>query len=135
MLHSEEKLNEHLNLIFSIQELEYLAEGLEGRSSNPVAVLFDTLLHPEADFGFKYPPVLQWKFEPHHYIPHIVLGKGPPGGAWHVRQTLNFYTYYIRLLIGCGFYSKCPFIFFELLSCTASHHHCIHVGSPEALLG
>lgn len=62
-----------------------MAEGLEGRSSNPVAVLFDTLLHPDADFGFNYPPVLDWKLEPEHYIPHMVLGKGPPGGAWHVR--------------------------------------------------
>lgn len=94
---SEEKLNSHLNLIFSNQELEYLAEGLEGRSSNPVAVLFDTLLHPEADFGFKYPPVLQWKFEPHQCIPHIVLGKGPPGGAWHVRITLTFLISYVHV--------------------------------------
>lgn len=67
-----------------IQDLEYLSEGLEGRSSNPVAVLFDTLLHPDADFGYDYPSVLHWKLEQHHYIPHLVLGKGPPGGAWHV---------------------------------------------------
>lgn len=67
-----------------IQDLEYLSEGLEGRSTNPVAVLFDTLLHPDADFGKDYPSVLHWKLEQHHYIPHLVLGKGPPGGAWHV---------------------------------------------------
>ncbi|OWK04454.1 hypothetical protein Celaphus_00016448 [Cervus elaphus hippelaphus] len=64
-------------------DLQYLSEGLEGRSSNPVAVLFDTLLHPDADFGYDYPSVLHWKLEQHHYIPHLVLGKGPPGGAWH----------------------------------------------------
>ena len=69
-----------------------MAEGLEGRSSNPIAVLFDTLLHPDADFGFNYPPVLHWKLEPHHYIPHIVLGKGPPGGAWHVSKTFIICT-------------------------------------------
>ncbi|ETE63883.1 Oxidative stress-induced growth inhibitor 2, partial [Ophiophagus hannah] len=88
------KLKEAIHLSIVDQELEYLAEGLEGRSSNPVAILFDTLLHPEADFGFKYPPVLQWKFEPHQYIPHIVLGKGPPGGAWHSMEgsmlTISF---------------------------------------------
>lgn len=65
-----------------------MSEGLEGRSSNPVAVLFDTLLHPDADFGFDYPSVLHWELEQQHYVPHMVLGKGPPGGAWHVRKTL-----------------------------------------------
>nr|XP_033789350.1 oxidative stress-induced growth inhibitor 2 isoform X2 [Geotrypetes seraphini] len=81
ILHS--KLEEARHLSILDQDLEYLSEGLEGRSSNPVAVLFDTLLHPDVDFGYNYPSVLQWKLEQHHYIPHIVLGKGPPGGAWH----------------------------------------------------
>ncbi|KAH0617583.1 hypothetical protein JD844_015992 [Phrynosoma platyrhinos] len=92
ILHNKLKEASHLSLVD--QELEYLAEGLEGRSSNPVAVLFDTLLHPDADFGFNYPSVLHWKLEPHHYIPHIVLGKGPPGGAWHTMEgsmlTISF---------------------------------------------
>ncbi|KAM4704845.1 oxidative stress-induced growth inhibitor 2 [Rhinophrynus dorsalis] len=81
LLHS--KLEESRHLSIPEQDLEYLSEGLEGRSTNPVAVLFDTLLHPNADFGYDYPSVLQWKLEQEHYIPHIVLGKGPPGGAWH----------------------------------------------------
>ncbi|KAM4028001.1 oxidative stress-induced growth inhibitor 2 isoform 1-T2 [Anomaloglossus baeobatrachus] len=81
ILHS--KLEEARHLSIPEQDLEYLSEGLEGRSPNPVAVLFDTLLHPNADFGYDYPSVLQWKLEQEHYIPHIVLGKGPPGGAWH----------------------------------------------------
>lgn len=80
------KMREHSKLSFILQDLEYLSEGLEGRSSNPVAVLFDTLLHPDADFGYDYPSVLHWKLEQHNYIPHIVLGKGPPGGAWHVSK-------------------------------------------------
>ncbi|KAM8966849.1 oxidative stress-induced growth inhibitor 2 [Pelodytes ibericus] len=79
----QSKLEEARHLSIPEQDLEYLSEGLEGRSSNPVAVLFDTLLHPNADFGYDYPSVLQWKLEQEHYIPHIVLGKGPPGGAWH----------------------------------------------------
>uniref|UniRef100_A0A8D0L3I7 L-amino-acid oxidase n=1 Tax=Sphenodon punctatus TaxID=8508 RepID=A0A8D0L3I7_SPHPU len=81
ILHNKLEEARHLSIVD--QDLEYLSEGLEGRSSNPVAVLFDTLLHPDADFGFDYPPVLEWKLEQHHYIPHLVLGKGPPGGAWH----------------------------------------------------
>lgn len=84
------------NAVLSVplQDLEYLSEGLEGRSSNPVAVLFDTLLHPNADFGYDYPSVLQWKLEQEHYIPHIVLGKGPPGGAWHVSKSYILYALY-----------------------------------------
>ncbi|XP_036905224.1 oxidative stress-induced growth inhibitor 2 isoform X3 [Sturnira hondurensis] len=88
------KLQEARHLSIVDQDLEYLSEGLEGRSSNPVAVLFDTLLHPDADFGYDYPSVLHWKLEQHHYIPHLVLGKGPPGGAWHSMEgsmlTISF---------------------------------------------
>ena len=67
-----------------LQELESLCEGLEGRSSNPVAVLFDALCHPDADLGADNPSVLEWKFEEEHAINHIVLGKLRPGGAWQV---------------------------------------------------
>ncbi|KAJ8291024.1 hypothetical protein GJAV_G00020530 [Gymnothorax javanicus] len=68
------------------QDLQYLSEGLEGRSSNPVAVLFDTLLHPNADMGYEFPPVLQWRLESQHHIPHLVLGRAAPGGAWHAME-------------------------------------------------
>lgn len=72
-----------------MQDLEYLCEGLEGRSGNPVAVLFDTLLHPNADLGFEFPSVLQWRLEKKRHIPHLVLGKATPGGAWHVSFLLR----------------------------------------------
>lgn len=49
-----------------------------------MAVLFDTLLHPNADFGYEFPPVLQWRLENQHHVPHLVLGRAAPGGAWHV---------------------------------------------------
>ncbi|XP_072112850.1 oxidative stress-induced growth inhibitor 2 [Mobula birostris] len=78
------KLEEGVNVSVVDQDLEYLSEGLEGRSTNPVALLFDALLHPEADFRFDSPSVVQWKQEKHNSIPHIVLGKGPPGGSWHM---------------------------------------------------
>lgn len=72
-----------------LQDLEHLSEGLEGRSRNPVAVLFDTLLHPNADYGYEYPPVLQWRRDKQQHIPHLVLGRATPGGAWHVSSKLH----------------------------------------------
>ncbi|XP_028832514.1 oxidative stress-induced growth inhibitor 2 [Denticeps clupeoides] len=77
------KLQENKHAPITEQDLEHLSEGLEGRSPNPVGVLFDTLLHPNADLGFELPPLLQWKLEAHRHIPHLVLGKATPGGAWH----------------------------------------------------
>ena len=74
---------------FVRQDLEYLSEGLEGRSGNPVAVLFDTLMHPNADFGYELPPVVQWKRDKQQQIPHLVLGSATPGGAWHVRNLFS----------------------------------------------
>lgn len=75
-----------LSVSVCLQDLEYLCEGLEGRSSNPVAVLFDALLLPDSDFGLDRASPLAWRYEPERAIPHLVLGKGPPGGAWHVRS-------------------------------------------------
>ena len=67
-----------------LQSLEPLCEGLEGRSSNPVAVLFDALSHPDADLGADNPSLLEWRFEPRHHVDHMVLGKSRPGGSWQV---------------------------------------------------
>uniref|UniRef100_A0A672J183 Oxidative stress induced growth inhibitor family member 2 n=1 Tax=Salarias fasciatus TaxID=181472 RepID=A0A672J183_SALFA len=80
------KLQETKQLAITEQDLEYLSEGLEGRSSNPVAVLFDTLLHPNADFGYEFPSVLQWRRDKQQHIPHVVLGRATPGGAWHAME-------------------------------------------------
>ncbi|XP_038848749.1 oxidative stress-induced growth inhibitor 2-like [Salvelinus namaycush] len=80
------KLQETRHLPITEQDLEYLSEGLEGRSGNPVAVLFDTLLHPNADFGYEFPPVLQWRRDKQQHLPHLVLGRATPGGAWHVME-------------------------------------------------
>ncbi|XP_075880913.1 oxidative stress induced growth inhibitor 1 [Nelusetta ayraudi] len=80
------KLGEQPHLSLLQQDLEYLCEGLEGRSSNPVAVLFDSLLLPGSDFGLEHTSPLEWRYEPEHAVPHLVLGKGPPGGAWHAME-------------------------------------------------
>ncbi|XP_068578359.1 oxidative stress induced growth inhibitor 1 isoform X2 [Cebidichthys violaceus] len=84
LLHSKLREQPHLSLLE--QDLEYLCEGLEGRSSNPVAVLFDSLLLPDSDFGLDHTSPLAWRYEPERAIPHLVLGKGPPGGAWHAME-------------------------------------------------
>ncbi|GAB1288335.1 Oxidative stress-induced growth inhibitor family member 2 [Apodemus speciosus] len=86
-----------LPMVIIGSDLEYLSEGLEGRSSNPVAVLFDTLLHPDADFGYDSPSILHWKLEQHHYIPHLVLENNMEGsmltisfGNWMELPGLKF---------------------------------------------
>lgn len=84
LLQSKLKEQPHLSLLE--QDLEYLCEGLEGRSSNPVAVLFDSLLLPDSDFGLDHISPLEWRYEPERAVPHLVLGKGPPGGAWHAME-------------------------------------------------
>ncbi|KAJ8400842.1 hypothetical protein AAFF_G00391960 [Aldrovandia affinis] len=82
----QSKLEQHPHLSLLEQDLEYLCEGLEGRSSNPVAVLFDSLLLPDSDFGVDRVSPLLWRYRPEHAVPHMVLGKGPPGGAWHAME-------------------------------------------------
>ncbi|KAL3059336.1 hypothetical protein OYC64_011293 [Pagothenia borchgrevinki] len=74
------KLGEQPHLSLLEQDLEYLCEGLEGRSSNPVAVLFDSLLLPDSDFGLDHSSPLDWRYEPERSVPHLVLGRGPAGG-------------------------------------------------------
>ncbi|MGH0186488.1 UNVERIFIED_CONTAM: hypothetical protein FKN15_021736 [Acipenser sinensis] len=80
------KLEERPDVSLLEQDLEYLSEGLEGRSSNPAAVLFDTLLLPDGDFEQDCASSLQWRREHERSVPHLVLGKGPPGGAWHAME-------------------------------------------------
>lgn len=73
------------------QDLLMLADGLEGRSTNPVSLLLDSLQHPCADIGMDLPSMLEYKYHPEKQIDHIVLGKGPPGGSWH-RMDPNLRT-------------------------------------------
>lgn len=49
-----------------------------------MALLFDALMHPDADMGAENPPLVDWKREINHSVRHMVLGKGKPGGAWQV---------------------------------------------------
>ncbi|XP_067856238.1 oxidative stress induced growth inhibitor 1 isoform X2 [Heptranchias perlo] len=90
----QRKLEENCHLSIVDQDLERLCEGLEGRSSNPVAVLFDSLLLPDGDCGLDHAAPLWWQLETWQSLSHLVLGTGPPGGAWHAMEgsllTLSF---------------------------------------------
>jgi hypothetical protein len=66
------------------QDLEYLSDGLEGRSSNPVALLYDRLKHPDGDLGIDSPSCLSWTYDPSKEIDHICIGKSSgAGGSWN----------------------------------------------------
>lgn len=72
-------------------DLFSLADGLEGRSTNPVSLLLDSLQHPCADLGMELPCMVEYKYHPEKEIDHLVLGRGPPGGSWH-RMDPNLRT-------------------------------------------
>jgi len=84
MLHSRLTVDPDLSLVE--QDLEFLADGLEGRSNNPVSLLLDCLQRPQADLGLDLEPLLSWRSEPAAGSNHVVLGRGKPGGVW---QTLD----------------------------------------------
>lgn len=42
------------------QDLGHLATGLEGRTTNPVSLLLDSLEHPCADIGLELEPLVEW---------------------------------------------------------------------------
>uniref|UniRef100_A0A8C9RZF3 Oxidative stress induced growth inhibitor 1 n=1 Tax=Scleropages formosus TaxID=113540 RepID=A0A8C9RZF3_SCLFO len=68
------------------QNLEYLSEGLEGRSLSPLSLLLDALLRPEGDLGGTAESLLTWRRDPGQHLAHLVLGKGPIGGAWQAME-------------------------------------------------
>jgi len=79
-LHARLMVDPHLSLVQ--QDLQFLSEGLEGRSNYPVALLLDALQKPEADLGLKNPSLLEWRQVPEARVDHVVLGRGGPGGIW-----------------------------------------------------
>ena len=48
-----------------------------------MALLFDQLMHPNADLGAEQEPCLKWCHHGNKAIKHLVVGCGPPGGSWH----------------------------------------------------
>ncbi|KAF3855680.1 hypothetical protein F7725_016403 [Dissostichus mawsoni] len=69
------KLGEQPHLSLLEQDLEYLCEGLGAAP-----------LTPWRDFGLDHSSPLDWRYEPERSVPHLVLGRGPPGGAWHAME-------------------------------------------------
>ncbi|KPJ09824.1 Oxidative stress-induced growth inhibitor 1 [Papilio machaon] len=64
-------------------DLMELAEGLEGRSHNPIPLLMDNLLRPCADLDIDADSLIEWKYDVDKQVEHVVLGRGQPGGSWH----------------------------------------------------
>ncbi|XP_053670381.1 oxidative stress-induced growth inhibitor 2-like [Anopheles nili] len=94
--HPDELLRARLNYYDSQKslvehDLFSLADGLEGRSTNPVSLLLDSLQHPCADLGMDLPSMVDYRYHPEKEIDHLVLGRGPPGGSWH-RMDPNLRT-------------------------------------------
>jgi len=83
-LHTRLMVEPELSLVN--QDLQFLSDGLEGRSNNPVSLLLDALQKPDADIGLEEPSLLEWKFDQDKQVDHVVLGRGQPGGIW---QTLD----------------------------------------------
>jgi len=87
MLHSRLTVDPDLSLVE--QDLEFLADGLEGRSNNPVSLLLDCLQRPQADLGLDLEPLLSWRSEPAAGSNHVVLGRGKPGGVWQTYKCIQ----------------------------------------------
>jgi len=80
LLHN--RMNYLKNVPIVLQDLKELSQGLEGRSSNYVSLLFDALAHPNADLGNDTPSLLDWQKREDLKVDHVVIGPDVPGGAW-----------------------------------------------------
>ncbi|XP_028405825.1 oxidative stress-induced growth inhibitor 2-like [Dendronephthya gigantea] len=81
-----DKCKRDINVSIIEQDLEYLSEGLQGRSTNPVGLLFDHLNQPNADTGLHEESTLAWRRHHDRGINHLVVGRGRSGGSWHQMQ-------------------------------------------------
>ena len=77
-------INLFIYYFFFVKDLEFLSDGLEGRTQNPIALLFDYLNNPGSDLGYNLESCLEWVYDENKSIDHLVIGKTPPGGAWNV---------------------------------------------------
>lgn len=89
---------------------EFVELALSGRSTNPVALLYDTLAFPLGLLAAKkrtrcvvflttgcnglvdesfndYPSYVRWEFDEAAKLRHVVLGDGDAGGSWHAMQV------------------------------------------------
>ena len=75
-----------------LKDLEFLSDGLEGRSRNPVSLLMDHLIHPDADLGARLQSKLKWRHEPTSTVDHVCLGRGGIGGVWNQLTSKHLQT-------------------------------------------
>ena len=74
------------------KDFEFLSEGLEGHSPSPIGLLFDHLMHPDADLGADLQSKLKWRDEPSTAVEHVCLGLTGIGGRWHRLRSEHFQT-------------------------------------------
>ncbi|CAF3207543.1 unnamed protein product [Rotaria sp. Silwood2] len=74
------------------QDFEFLSDGLEGRSRNPVSLLIDNLLHPDADLGAHLQSKIKWRHDPSLSIDHLCIGRGGIGGVWNQLTSKQLQT-------------------------------------------
>ncbi|CAF2779789.1 unnamed protein product [Rotaria sp. Silwood2] len=80
------------SLLEQVRNLEFLSNGLEGRSRNPVSLLIDNLIHPDADLGARLQSKIKWRHDPSSSIDHICLGRGGIGGIWNQLTSKHLQT-------------------------------------------
>ncbi|XP_053203476.1 oxidative stress-induced growth inhibitor 1-like [Panonychus citri] len=105
------------------RDLQYLSNGLPGRSRNPVSILFDALQHPDADIGSDIPTALSWSFHPEKSVSHLVLGSGPPGGSWQKMKDCNN-----TLTISLGTWMQLPNLNIRQWSCDTKRESRVPLG-------
>lgn len=72
--------------------MEFLSDGLEGRSRNPVSLLIDHLMHPDADLGAHLQSKIKWRHDPSSSLDHLCLGRGGIGGVWNQLTSKQLQT-------------------------------------------
>ena len=81
--HLEKALKQHAGAALDLAAIRS-APPLTGRSNNPLALLFDALLHPGVDEGWRgAQPCLELRRHNDAALSHLILDHNPPGGQWH----------------------------------------------------
>lgn len=51
--------------------------------ARPLSLLYDALLHPNADTGTLGRSKLSWIYDRNRAVPHLVVAQTPIGGSWN----------------------------------------------------
>ncbi|RZB39993.1 Pyr redox 3 domain containing protein [Asbolus verrucosus] len=69
------RLSSGVNRCLVKQDLGHLAAGIEGRSTNPVSLLLDSLIHPCADIGVEMAPLVEFRKVGVEYVKEMNLSR------------------------------------------------------------